>query len=251
MTGPNVIAELKAKRVVLVTGGTRGIGAAIVRKLIERGTRVACGYMNSERAAQKVASTYPDQVLPVQYRLGDAASAASIIAGTTGRWGRLDGVIANAGVWAGGRLTLIDEAEWTQIVLENIRGVAQLSRAALPHLAAADDPSITILSSVIGIIGGPGDTAYAAAKAGLIGFGRALAKEVARDHIRVNILAPGFVDTDMTARVSEPSRDEISRSILLRRFGLAEEIAAAAVFLSEDATYCTGSILTVDGGWSI
>ena len=143
----------------------------------------------------------------------------------------------------------MDEDEWDRIASTNLLGVAQLTRAALPNLSAGG--SITIISSVIGIIGGPGDTAYAAAKAGLLGFGRSLSKEVARDSIRVNMVAPGFVETDMTAQVSGGSRLEISKSILLGRFGVAEEIASAAVFLSEDATYCTGSILTVDGGWSL
>lgn len=239
------------ERVVLVTGGSRGIGAAIVRALAARGVRVACGYVTSKDAAQRIADEFPGLVLPVGYRLGDAASAQYAVAATVGEWDRLDGVVANAGVWAGGRLSRMDEGEWNRVVADNLQGVAQLSRAALPHLVTSQAPSVTIVSSVIGLIGGPGDTAYASAKAGLFGFGRALAKEVARDGIRVNMLAPGFVETDMTSQVPAKSRHDIAQSILLRRFGLAEEIASAAVYLSEDATYCTGSILTVDGGWSL
>ncbi|WP_432937305.1 SDR family oxidoreductase [Kribbella sp. CA-253562] len=238
-------------RVVLVTGGSRGIGAAIVRALAARGVRVGCGYVSSQAAAERLADEFPGLVVPVAYRLGDAESARAAVTATVAEWGRLDGVVANAGVWAGGRITTMDEDDWFRVVADNLQGVAQLSRAALPHLAAAESASVTIVSSVIGLIGGPGDTAYASAKAGLFGFGRALAKEVARDGIRVNLLAPGFVETDMTSRVPDSSREEIARSILLRRFGQAEEIASAAVYLSEDATYCTGSILTVDGGWSL
>jgi 3-oxoacyl-[acyl-carrier protein] reductase len=238
-------------RVVLVTGGSRGIGAATVRALTARGVKVACGYVSSLDAAQRIAAEYPGFVLPVSYRLGDAASARDAVAATVDEWGRLDGVIANAGVWAGGRLTRMDEDDWNRVVADNLQGVAQLSRAAIPVLATAEAPSITLVSSVIGLIGGAGDTAYASAKAGLFGFGRALAKEVARDGIRVNVLAPGFVETDMTSKVPDKSRQEIAQSILLRRFGLPEEIASAAVYLSEDATYCTGSILTMDGGWSL
>lgn len=238
-------------RVVLVTGGSRGIGTEVVRALVRRGTRVACSYRSSQAEAQRLAEEFPGLVLPVHYELGDAAAADEAVRHAVDEWGRLDGVIANAGVWAGGKLTKMDEADWARVVTTNLEGVAQLARSSLPHLASSGEGSLTIVSSVVGLIGGPGDTAYASAKAGLFGFGRSLAKESARDHIRVNMIAPGFVETDMTAQVPERSRQDISKSILLGRFGLAEEIASAAVFLSEDATYCTGSILTVDGGWSI
>ena len=239
----------EATRVVLVTGGSRGIGASIVRALARRGVRVGCGYVSSEHAAKAIGDEFPGLVRPIRYELGSSDSARAAVDEVTACFGRLDGVIANAGVWAGGRLATMEESEWNRIVSTNLQGVAQLSRAALPHLSAGG--SITIISSVVGIIGGPGDTAYASAKAGLFGFGRALSKEVARDSIRVNMVAPGFVETDMTAQVPEGSRRQISKSILLGRFGMADEIASAAVYLSEDATYCTGSILTVDGGWSL
>jgi len=108
-----------------------------------------------------------------------------------------------------------------------------------------------LVSSVVGIIGHAGDTAYASAKAAMIGFGRSLAKEVARDRIRVNILAPGFVETDMTDAVPIAARKRIEAATVLNRFGTVDEIAKAAVFLSEDATFCTGSVLTADGGWSL
>jgi 3-oxoacyl-[acyl-carrier protein] reductase len=112
-------------------------------------------------------------------------------------------------------------------------------------------PSIVLVSSVVGVIGHAGDTAYAGAKSAMIGFGRSLAKEVARDGIRVNVLAPGFVSTDMTDAVPESARRRIERETVLGRFGTVDEIAKAAVFLSEDATFCTGSVLTVDGGWAL
>ena len=238
-------------RSVLVTGGSRGIGEGIVRGLADRGVRVGCGYVRSHAAAVRLAGDYPGLVHPVRYELGDAFSAEAAVAECVGEFGALDGVMANAGVWAGGLLSRLDAAEWSWVVSTNLDGVAQICRAALPHLVSSGSGSVTIVSSAVGIAGGAGDTAYASAKAGLIGFARSLAKEVARDGVRVNVLAPGFVQTDMTAEVPERSQQRIERDTLLGRAGTVEEIAAAAIYLGEEATFCTGSVLTVDGGWSV
>jgi 3-oxoacyl-[acyl-carrier protein] reductase len=240
-----------ARRSVLVTGGTRGIGEAIVRTLALRDVNVGCGYAQSQERAEELAREHPERVLPVTYRLGEARTADSAVEAIVSTFGGLDGLVLNAGVWAGGRLGKLDPAEWERVVAANLFGAAQLCRSAVPVLARADAASITIVSSVVGLIGGPGDTAYASAKAGLIGFAKSLAKEVAGQGIRVNVVAPGFVETEMTAGVPEQSKDHIRQSILLKRAGSAAEIADAVVFLSEDATYCTGSVLTVDGGWSM
>lgn len=240
-----------SERVVLVTGASRGIGAQAARGLAQRGVRVGCSFRSSRAEAEALAQEFPGLVLPVHYELGDPESATQAVQQVVDRWGRLDGLIANAGIWAGGRLVTMERSAWSNVISANLEGTAQICRAAIPSLATSGAGSITVVSSVVGLIGGPGDTAYASAKAGLFGFGRSLAKELARDQIRVNVLAPGFVETDMTAEVPDGSRRGISQSILLGRFGLAEEIASAAIFLSEDATYCTGSILSVDGGWSI
>lgn len=238
-------------RSVLVTGGSRGIGEGIVRGLAGRGTQVGCGYLRSQEAAARLAEDHPGLVHPVRYELGDASSADAAVASCVSEFGGLGGVVANAGVWAGGLLSRIDAAEWSRVVSTNLDGVAQVCRAALPHLARSGAGSITIVSSVVGVVGGAGDTAYASAKAGLIGFARSLAKEVARDGIRVNVLAPGFVQTDMTAEVPDKSSQRIRRDTLLGRAGTVAEVAAAAIYLGEDATFCTGSVLTVDGGWSV
>lgn len=237
-------------RVVLVTGGSQGIGAAVVRRLAARGVVVGCGYATSWAAAEALADEHPG-VVPVPYSLGDDASAQAAVEQMVSTSGRLDAVIANAGTWAGGRLETLDPEEWSRVVRMNVEGTAQLCRAALPHLRSSPAGAVTIVSSVIGQMGGPGDTAYATAKAGLIGLAKSLAKEEARNGIRVNVVAPGMVATAMTAQVSDESRAAISRSILLGRFGTTEEVASAVEYLSEDATYCTGSILTVDGGWSL
>jgi 3-oxoacyl-[acyl-carrier protein] reductase len=236
------------ERAVLVTGASRGIGAGIARELLGRGLRVAGGYRTAPDPAW---AAEPDRVLPVRYDLADDASAAAAVRTVVDAWGRLDAVICNAGCWQGGRLAAMDPGEWWRVVEVNVRGGAALARAALPALAASRQPSIVLVSSVVGLIGHAGDTAYASAKAALVGFARSLAKEVAVDGIRVNVLAPGFVETDMTAAVPARSRDAIAGATLLGRFGTAEELARAAAFLSEDATFCTGTVLTADGGWSL
>lgn len=238
-------------RSVLVTGGTRGIGEAVVHALTQRGVSVACGYAHSRERAEALSRGATSPVIPVAYRLGEAVTADEAVRATVTEFGRLDGLVLNAGVWAGGRLASLDPAEWERVVSATLFGAAQVCRAAVPALARAEAPSITIVSSVIGLIGGPGDTAYASAKAGLIGFARSLAKELATSAIRVNVVAPGFVETEMTAGVSAASKDAIRERTLLNRPGSPAEIARAVVFLSEDATYCTGTVLTVDGGWSL
>jgi 3-oxoacyl-[acyl-carrier protein] reductase len=241
----------EAQRVVLVSGGSRGIGAAITAALTQRGVRVGCTYRQRRDEAEKLAADAPDLVLPVRFDLDDPPSASTAVDTVLSEWGRLDAVILNAGQWAGGRLTETDPGSWWGVVETNLRGTVTLTRAALPHLAQGISPSVVLVSSVVGLIGHAGDTAYASAKAALIGFGRSLAKEVARDQIRVNVLAPGFIETDMTNAVSAAARKRIEDATVLRRFGTTDEIARAAVFLSEDATFCTGSVLTADGGWAL
>jgi 3-oxoacyl-[acyl-carrier protein] reductase len=240
-----------SRRTVLVTGGSRGIGAEIVRALAGRGCNVACGYRSSCDRAAELADRFEGRVRPMPYELGSASSADATVEAVIGRWGRLDAVILNAAEWRGGRIDELDALDWWSVVESNVGGMAQLARAALPRLRVAPAPSIVLVSSVVGLIGHAGDTAYASAKAAMVGFARSLAKEVGRDGIRVNVLAPGFVETDMTANVSDNARRRIQARAVLGRFGCAEEIARAAVFLSEDATYCTGTVLTVDGGWSL
>ncbi|WP_040536983.1 SDR family NAD(P)-dependent oxidoreductase [Gordonia namibiensis] len=241
----------EVNRVALVSGGSRGIGAAVTSGLAERGCRVGCTYRTGFAEAEKLAVRHPEQVVPVRFDLSDPETATTAVNDVVSRWGRLDSLILNAGQWAGGRLTGTSPDSWWRVIDSNLRGTVDLARAALPYLATSPAPSIVLVSSVVGLIGHAGDTAYAAAKSAMVGFGRSLAKEVARDGIRVNILAPGFVTTDMTDAVPLSSRKRIEDATILGRFGTVDEMAKAAIFLSEDATFCTGSVLTADGGWAL
>lgn len=231
-------------RTVLVTGASRGIGAGIARELVDRGLQVAGTYRSHPEGLAQ-------EVLPIHADLGDEADARRAVDAVVGSCGRLDALICNAGHWAGGRLGTLDAADWWRVVELNVRGTAAMVRAALPALVESEQPAVVLISSAVGLIGHAGDTAYASAKAALIGFARSLAKEAAADGVRVNVLAPGFVDTDMTAAVPARSRRAIADATLLGRFGTVEEIARAAVFLCEDATFCTGTVLAADGGWSL
>jgi 3-oxoacyl-[acyl-carrier protein] reductase len=239
-------------RRALVTGGSRGIGAAIVRSLADRGIDVAFTYRTGVAEAEKLVLDCADSLgSAAAFRYDLLADDPAALLHSVAPDGLLDSLILNAGTWAGGRLAQIDQAIWWAVIEANLRGGGRLAAAAVPALAAAGTGSITFVSSAVGLVGFPGDTAYAAAKSGMIGLARSLAKEVGRAGTRVNVLAPGFVDTDMTAAIPEPNRRSIVDSLVLRRAGSAEEIARAAVFLAEDATYCTGTVLTVDGGWTL
>lgn len=244
-------AEPVEGRVALVSGGSRGIGAGITTALVARGCRVGCTYLTNREAVEQLAGPDSEQVLPVHYDLRDESTARSAVEAVVERWGRLDSLVLNAGQAFGGRLAESDPDQWWDEVDANLRGTVSLARAALPHLVLGESASIVLVSSVVGLIGYQGNTAYAAAKAAMVGFARSLAKETARDGVRVNVLAPGFVSTDMTDEVSPRVRERIEQTTVLRRFGTVEEIAKAAVFLSEDATFCTGSVLVVDGGWAL
>ncbi|MFC0106288.1 SDR family NAD(P)-dependent oxidoreductase [Kibdelosporangium aridum] len=240
---------VQTDRVVLVTGASRGIGAGVAQQLLDRGIRVAGTYRTGRENVERLGPA--DQVLPVHLDLADLDTAEAAIKAVDQRWGRLDALVLNAAVWNGGKLATIDLDAWWSVIDANLRSTAAIVRAAIPWLVRAENPSVVIVGSAVGSIGFPGDTAYASAKAAAVGFARSLAKELAQDRVRVNVLAPGFVDTDMTSAISDRSRRKIADATLLGRFGTVEEIARAVVFLSEDATFCTGAVLAADGGWTL
>jgi 3-oxoacyl-[acyl-carrier protein] reductase len=243
----------EGSRVALVTGGSRGLGAAIVRALGGRGLRVAFTYRERADLAEELCDDLAAAAeRPLALRFDqESETGEEVVAAVLERWGRLDSLVLSAGIWSGGRIDRLDPEEWWRVVEVDLRGVYRMARAAVTALGEGPAGSITIVSSTIGIAGFPGDTAYSSAKAGLIGFGRSLAKELAGAGTRVNVLAPGFVESDATAAVSGAARERLSSRLLIDRFGRAEEIGAAAAFLSEDATYSTGTVLVCDGGFSL
>lgn len=244
---------MQGNRTVLVTGGSRGIGRACVLEFARRGVDVAFTYRSGEAAAATVVEASADlagRVLPIQHDLLDG-DAAALVATAVDHFGRVDGAVLNAGVWDGGRIGDLDPDAWWRVVETNLRGDYRIAREALPELLRSPAGSLVLVSSAVALTGFPGDTAYASAKAAMLGFARSLAHEVGSAGVRVNVLAPGFVETEMTSAISGPARERILRRTVLGRFATSEEIARSAVFLSEDATFTTGAVLTADGGWTL
>jgi 3-oxoacyl-[acyl-carrier protein] reductase len=236
-----------AGQVALVTGGSRGIGAAIARTLAGAGATVAINYRSDRQAAERVAaecgtaSLWPADV-------ADAEAVEAMVREVGDAHGRLDIAVANAGVWHGGPVDELDPRAWREVLDTSLGGAFNLARAVTPPMRAAGYGRFVAIGSVIGLVGFPGDAAYAAAKAGLVGFVRSLAKEVGRDGVTANVVAPGFVETDMTAAVSDRSRERLLQRAIIRRPGHPDEVAAAVRYLACDGAYVTGQVLVVDGG---
>lgn len=249
-TEPERQAPLRG-RSALVTGGSRGIGAAISRELNACGATVAVNYRSDHAAAEAVVGELGDGASAWAADVADLASVETMVAGVTERYGGLDVLVVNAGVWRGGLIEQLAPSDWSLVVDTSLTGAYHLVRAALPALRQGDYGRVVVVSSVIGLIGYAGDSAYASAKAGLFGFVKSVAKECGRDGVTVNAIAPGFVETEMTEDVPERARERMVARTSLRRPGTPEEIAHAVRFLACDGSYVTGQTLVVDGGLSL
>jgi 3-oxoacyl-[acyl-carrier protein] reductase len=244
-------SEPLSGRVALVTGGSRGLGRAICAELAAAGATLAINYRGDEQAARESAAALGNGAGIWQADISDRLEAAAMVEGVLARHGRLDLLVLNAGVWRGGRIDSLDPDDWDAVIDTSLTGAFNVLRAASGPLAASDAGRVVVLSSAIALVGFAGDSAYGAAKAGLVGLVRSLAKELGADGVTVNAVAPGFIHTDMTAEVPERSRERMLRRTALRRFGDPEDVAKAVRFLAVDGGYVTGQTLTVDGGFSL
>lgn len=237
-------------KTALVTGGSRGIGRAIALALAAHGANVAINYASNDAAAKEtVAEIGEKQAVAVAGNIADPATGAKLVEATVAAFGRIDIVVNNAGVTSDDLILRMSEADWDRVIDTNLKGTFTVTKAAIRPMVRQRWGRIISVSSVAGIVGNAGQANYAAAKAGMIGFTKSIAKEVASRNITANVIAPGFVDTEMTAGLTDAQRDEIMRMVALGRTGTPADVAPAAVFLaSDEAAYVTGHVLTVDGG---
>lgn len=238
-------------KVAIVTGAGRGIGAAIALKLAARGAAVVCvsrTEANAKRSAADVAALGAKS-MALAIDVADAAASESAIDATLKGFGRIDILVNNAGVTRDGLLMRMGEADWDAVLATNLKGAFNFTRPAIRTMIRQRSGRIVNISSVVGLIGNAGQANYAASKAGLIGFTKAVAKEVASRGVTCNAIAPGFISTDMTAALNEEQRARLLDVIPLGRFGEPEDIAESVLFLAgESGRYITGQVLTVDGG---
>jgi 3-oxoacyl-[acyl-carrier protein] reductase len=244
----NRLFDLTGKT-ALVTGGSRGIGRAIAMALAAHGARVAVNYATNAAAADQAVKLIGEGAVALSGDVSDPAAAAALVEGTINAFGRLDILVNNAGVTADDLILRMSEDEWDRVVDTNLKGTFHVTKAAVRPMVRQRYGRIISVSSVAGIVGNAGQANYSAAKAGVIGFTKAIAKEIASRNITANVIAPGFIDTEMTSGLTEQQREEIMRMVAVGRTGKPEDVAPAAVFLaSDEAAYVTGHVLTVDGG---
>jgi len=242
-------------RIAVVTGAAQGIGRAIAEMLARRGAHVVVADINLEKAqatAQAIAASTGRRVIAVQTNVADSASAQATIDRTLAEFGRIDVLVNNAGTTRDTLLMRMSEADWDMVINLNLKGTFFCTKAAIRPMLRTKSGRIINISSVSGLAGNAGQANYAASKAGLVGFTKSVARELASRAITCNAVAPGFVPTALTNGLPDDLKAKAIEAIPLGRVGTAAEIAAAVVYLaSDEAAYVTGHVLTVDGGMTM
>ena len=239
---------MSEKKTAVVTGGSRGIGKAIVIAFAEAGYNVAFSYASNKAAATEVETTakvFGVDVLPIQADAGNPLEAQALVDQTLEKFGRIDALVNNAGITRDGLMMRMSDDDWNKVIDTNLGGPFYTCRAASRAMLKQRSGAIVNITSVSGVYGNAGQTNYSASKAGLIGLTKAMAKEFASRGITVNAIAPGFIETDMTQGLPQ---DKVLEHIPLGRLGQGEDIAKAVLFLVTSGGYITGQVLQVDGG---
>lgn len=238
-------------QVALVTGATRGIGKAIAQQLVAQGVTVI-GTATSDAGAASISDYLGEHGQGMTLDVADDASVQALLGAVESRYGQLDILVNNAGITRDNLLMRMKDDEWDSVLDTNLKSVFRLCKGVMRGMMKRRSGRIINISSVVGTTGNPGQTNYCAAKAGLVGFTKALAKEIAARGITVNCVAPGFIDTDMTKTLTDEQKHAIFSNIPAARLGQPEEIAAAVVFLaSPAAAYITGETIHVNGGMAM
>ncbi|MBI1813669.1 MAG: 3-oxoacyl-[acyl-carrier-protein] reductase [Deltaproteobacteria bacterium] len=241
-----------ADQVALVTGGSRGIGRAIAQRLAAQGARVVITYVSNQAAADECVRAIKEaagDAEAVQFDVADGEATGTAVTELVERCGRLDVLINNAGITIDTLILRMKADDWDRVLAVNLRGAFNCTKAAARTMVRARYGRIVNITSVIAEMGNAGQGAYAAAKAGLIGFTKSMARELAARNITVNAVSPGFIETEMVQRLPETVRAEYLKAIPAGRLGTAEEVAAAVAFLVQpEAGYITGQVVGVNGG---
>jgi 3-oxoacyl-[acyl-carrier protein] reductase len=244
-----------AEKSAIVTGGSRGIGRAIVKELVSRGAKVAFSYSSNKEMADGLVAeieTGGGKAIAFQADVVDAAAAEKMVQDVKAAFGSVDYLVNNAGITRDGLIMRMSEADWDAVIDTNLKGVFNVTKPAVAIMIRQRKGSILNISSISGVVGMAGQTNYSASKAGLIGFTKALAKEVAKRNVTVNALALGLIETDMTSVLTDDYKQKMIDSIPLGRYGSVKEVGEIVAFLlSDSAQYITGQVIQADGGLAI
>ena len=244
--------KLLENKVALITGGSRGIGATMVKKFAEHGAHVAFTYRSSAERANAVAEEASAHGTTVKAFASDASSfeqTQELVTAVMKEFGKIDVLVNNAGITRDNLLMRMTEDNWDDVMNNNLKSVYNFTKCIMRPMLKARGGSIINISSIVGLKGNAGQANYAASKAGMIGFTKSIAQEVGSRNIRCNAIAPGFITTEMTDELDDKIKDQMIQSTSLKRFGTTEEMANVAIFLASDlSSYITGETLNSSGG---
>ena len=244
--------ELKEEKVVFVTGGSRGIGKEVATKFAENGYNIVINYVSDKTDVEALKNEWEEKGIKTLILKADVTKADEVdmvVKEAIEKFGKIDVLVNNAGITRDNLLMRMSEEEFDRVIETNLKGTFIVTKAVTKYMMKKRAGSIVNLSSVVGVAGNAGQCNYSASKAGVIGFTKSIAKELASRNIRANAVAPGFIETDMTAVLSDAVKEGIHNQIPLKRMGSAKEVANLIYFLgSEQSSYITGQVINVDGG---